>query len=129
MEAQFRNVTDGLWEQIEDTSCAPLLEASVAGRARAELPGQGLPRVPASALSGPTRSANRSLRQALVESARGAVGERDCYLAAHYRGSSSGAATRRPSSPWPTASSSSPTICSATHHQLYRELGGHYFDR
>jgi transposase len=36
-------------------------------------------------LSGRTWFANRSLRQALVESARGAVRKRDCYLAAQYR--------------------------------------------
>lgn len=36
-------------------------------------------------VSGRTRFANRSLRQALVESARGAVRKRDCYLAAQYR--------------------------------------------
>src|SRR5262245_41626738 len=36
-------------------------------------------------LSGRTRFANRVLRQALVESARGAVFKRDCYLAAQYR--------------------------------------------
>src|SRR5262249_36266138 len=36
-------------------------------------------------LSGRTRFANRSLRQALVESARGAVRKRDSYLAAQYR--------------------------------------------
>ena len=36
-------------------------------------------------LSGRTRLANRTLRQALVESARGAVRKRDPYLAAQYR--------------------------------------------
>jgi transposase len=35
--------------------------------------------------SGRTRFANRSLRQALVESARGAVRKRGSYLAAQYR--------------------------------------------
>jgi len=36
-------------------------------------------------LSGRTRHANRTLRQALVESARGAVLKRNSYLAAQYR--------------------------------------------
>jgi hypothetical protein len=36
-------------------------------------------------LSGRTRFANRILRQALMESARGAVCTRDCHLAAQYR--------------------------------------------
>ena len=36
-------------------------------------------------LSGRTRQANRTLRAALVESARAAVCKRDCYLAAQYR--------------------------------------------
>jgi hypothetical protein len=36
-------------------------------------------------LSGRTRFANRTLRAELVESARGAIRKRDCYLAAQYR--------------------------------------------
>ena len=36
-------------------------------------------------MSGRTRVANRTLRAALVESARGAIRKRDCYLAAQYR--------------------------------------------
>src|SRR5262245_55161582 len=36
-------------------------------------------------LSGRTRFANRTLRMALVESARGAIRTRNCYLAAQYR--------------------------------------------
>jgi transposase len=61
-------------------------------------------------LSGRTRFANRTLRAALVESARGAVRKRDCYLAAQYR-----------------------RLVKRRHvlrnGQSYRELGGHYFDR
>jgi hypothetical protein len=51
-----------------------------------------------------TRFANRTLCAALVESARGAVRKRDCYLAAQYRRLSSAAGTGRPWSRWPTAS-------------------------
>jgi transposase len=56
-----------------------------AGHAASWAPLPGQPRECRQALSGRTRFANRSLRQALVESARGAVRKRDSYLAAQYR--------------------------------------------
>jgi transposase len=55
-------------------------------------------------LSGRTRFANRSLRQALVESARGAVANATPTSPPSTAAWSSAAATRRPSSRWPTAS-------------------------
>src|SRR5262249_58893347 len=57
-------------------------------------------------LSGRTRFANRVLRHALVESARGAVFTRHSYLAAQYRRVVKRRGHKKASSPWPTASSS-----------------------
>jgi transposase len=79
-------------------------------------------------LSGRTRFANRTLRAALVESARGAVRTRDCYLAAQYRR----LAKRRGDKKAIVAVAHS--ILVIAYHvlrdgQSYRELGGGYFDR
>jgi transposase len=78
-------------------------------------------------LSGRTRFANRSLRQALVESARGAVRKRDSYLAAQYRR----LVKRRGDKKAIVAVAHS--ILVIAYHLLrdgasYRELGGDYFD-
>jgi transposase len=78
-------------------------------------------------LSGRTRFANRVLRQALVESARGAVCKRDCYLAAQYRR----LVKRRGDKKAIVAVAHS--ILVIAYHVLrdgvsYRELGGDYFD-
>jgi transposase len=78
-------------------------------------------------LSGRTRFANRSLRQALVESARGAVRRRDSYLAAQYRR----LVKRRGDKKAIVAVAHS--ILVIAYHVLrdgvsYRELGGDYFD-
>ena len=79
-------------------------------------------------LSGRTRFANRILRQALVESARGAVFKRDFYLAAQYRR----LVKRRGDKKAIVAVAHS--ILVIAYHVLrdgvsYRELGGDYFDR
>jgi transposase len=79
-------------------------------------------------LSGRTRVANRTLRAALVESARGAIRKRDCYLAAQYRR----LAKRRGDKKAIVAVAHS--ILVIAYHVLrdgvsYRELGGDYFDR
>ncbi len=79
-------------------------------------------------LSGRTRFANRTLRAALVESARGAVRTRDCYLAPQYRR----LAKRRGDKKAIVAVAHS--ILVIAYHvlrdgQSYRELGGGYFDR
>jgi transposase len=79
-------------------------------------------------LSGRTRQANRTLRAALVESARAAVCKRDCYLAAQYRR----LVKRRGDKKAIVAVAHS--ILVIAYHVLrdghsYRELGGHYFDR
>jgi transposase len=79
-------------------------------------------------LSGRTRFANRTLRAALVESARGAVRKRDCYLAAQYRR----LVKRRGDKKAIVAVAHS--ILGIAYHvlrdgQSYRELGGGYFDR
>jgi len=78
-------------------------------------------------LSGRTRFANRVLRQALVESARGAVCKRDCYLAAQYRR----LVKRRGDKKAIVAVAHS--ILVIAYHVLrdgasYRELGADYFD-
>jgi transposase len=78
-------------------------------------------------LSGRTRFANRVLRQALVESARGAVFKRDSYLAAQYRR----LIKRRGDKKAIVAVAHS--ILVIAYHILrdggsYRELGGNYFD-
>jgi transposase len=78
-------------------------------------------------LSGRTRFANRVLRQALVESARGAVFKRDSYLAAQYRR----LVKRRGDKKAVVAVAHS--ILVIAYHVLrdgvsYRELGGDYFD-
>jgi transposase len=78
-------------------------------------------------LSGRTRFANRVLRQALVESARGAVFKRDSYLAAQYRR----LVKRRGDKKAVVAVAH--TILVIAYHVLrdgvsYRELGGDYFD-
>jgi transposase len=78
-------------------------------------------------LSGRTRFANRVLRQALVESARGAVFKRDSYLAAQYRR----LIKRRGDKKAIVAVAHS--ILVIAYHVLrdggsYRELGGNYFD-
>jgi transposase len=78
-------------------------------------------------LSGRTRFANRVLRQALVESARGAVFKRDSYLAAQYRR----LVTHRGDKKAIVAVAHSLLVI-ACHvlrdGQSYRELGGDYFD-
>ena len=79
-------------------------------------------------LSGRTRHANRTLRQALVESARGAVRKRDSYLAAQYRR----LVKRRGDKKAIVAVAHS--ILVIAYHLLrdgtsYRELGGDYFER
>jgi transposase len=79
-------------------------------------------------LSGRTRQANRTLRAALVESARAAVCKRDCYLAAQYRR----LVKRRGDKKAIVAVAHS--ILVIAYHVLrdgrsYRELGGDYFDR
>ena len=78
-------------------------------------------------LSGRTRFANRILRQALVESARGAVFKRDSYLAAQYRR----LVKRRGDKKAIVAVAHS--ILVIAYHVLrdgasYRELGSDYFD-
>jgi transposase len=78
-------------------------------------------------LSGRTRFANRVLRQALVESARGAVFKRDSYLAAQYRR----LVKRRGDKKAIVAVAHSLLVIA--YHVLrdgvsYRELGGDYFD-
>ena len=79
-------------------------------------------------LSGRTRFANRTLHAALVESARGAVRKRDCYLAAQY----CRLVKRRGDKKAIVAVAHS--ILGIAYHvlrdgQSYRELGGGYFDR
>jgi transposase len=79
-------------------------------------------------LSGRTRFANRTLRAALVESARGAIRKRDCYLAAQYRR----LVKRRGDKKAIVAVAHS--ILVIAYHVLrdgvsYRELGGDYFER
>jgi transposase len=79
-------------------------------------------------LSGRTRFANRTLRAALVESARGAVRKRDCYLAAQYR-----RLVKRRGDKKAIVAVAHSILVIAYHvlrnGQSYRELGGHYFDR
>jgi hypothetical protein len=79
-------------------------------------------------LSGHTRSANRSLRQALVESARGAVRKRNSYLAAQYR-----RLVKRRGDKKAIVAVAHSILVIAYHvlrdSQSYRELGGDYFDR
>jgi transposase len=79
-------------------------------------------------LSGRTRFANRTLRAALVESARGAVRKRDCYLAAQYR-----RLVKRRGDKKAIVAVAHSLLVIAYHvlrnGQSYRELGGHYFDR
>jgi len=79
-------------------------------------------------LSGRTRFANRTLRAALVESARGAVRTRDCYLAAQYR-----RLVRRRGDKKAIVAVAHSILVIAYHvlrdNQSYRELGGDYFDR
>jgi len=77
--------------------------------------------------SGRTRYANRVLREALVESARGAVLKRDCYLAAQYRRLMKRRGDKK-------AVVAVDSIVVITSHVLraghsYRELGGDYFER
>jgi transposase len=79
-------------------------------------------------LSGRTRVANRTLRAALVESARGAIRKRNSYLAAQYRR----LVRRRGDKKAIVAVAHS--ILVIAYHVLrdgvsYRELGGDYFDR
>ena len=79
-------------------------------------------------LSGRTRHANRSLRQALVESARGAVRKRDSYLAAQYR-----RLVKRRGDKKAIVAVAHSILVIAYHllrdGQSYRELGGDYFER
>ena len=79
-------------------------------------------------LSGRTRQANRTLRAALVESARAAVCKRDCYLAAQYR-----RLVERRGDKKAIVAAAHSILVIAYHvlrdHESYRELGGHYFDR
>jgi len=79
-------------------------------------------------LSGRTRFANRTLRAALVESARAAVCKRDCYLAAQYR-----RLVKRRGDKKAIVAVAHSILVIAYHvlrdHESYRELGGHYFDR
>jgi transposase len=78
-------------------------------------------------LSGRTRFANRALRAALGESARGAIRKRNCYLAAQYRR----LVQRRGDKKAIVAVAHSRLVIA--HHVLrdgvsYRERGGDYFD-
>jgi transposase len=79
-------------------------------------------------LSGRTRFANRTLRAAVVESARGAIRKRDCYLAAQYR-----RLVKRRGDKKAVVAVAHSILVIAYHvlrnGQSYRELGGHYFDR
>jgi transposase len=79
-------------------------------------------------LSGRTRQANRTLRAALVESARAAVCKRDCYLAAQYR-----RLVKRRSDKKAIVAVAHSILVIAYHvlrdGQSYRELAGNYFDR
>ncbi len=79
-------------------------------------------------LSGRTRLANRTLRQALVESARGAVRKRDSYLAAQYR-----RLVKRRGDKKAIVAVAHSILVIAYHvlrdGQPYRELGGDYFER
>jgi transposase len=79
-------------------------------------------------LSGRTRFANRSLRQALVESARGAIRTRNSYLAAHYR-----RLVKRRGDKKAIVAVAHSILVIAYHllrdGQSYRELGSDYFDR
>jgi transposase len=79
-------------------------------------------------LSGRTRFANRTLRAALVESARGAIRKRDCYLAAQYR-----RLVKRRGDKKAVVAVAHSILVIAYHvlrnGQSYREVGGHYFDR
>jgi transposase len=79
-------------------------------------------------LSGRTRFANRTLRAALVESARGAIRTRDCYLAAQYRRLVKQRGDKK------AIVAVAHSILIIAYHVLrdgvsYRELGGDYFDR
>jgi transposase len=78
-------------------------------------------------LSGRTRFANRVLRQALVESARGAVFKRDSYLAAQYR-----RLVKRRGDKKAIVAVAHSLLVIAYHvlrdGQSYRELGSDYFD-
>jgi CRISPR/Cas system CSM-associated protein Csm2 small subunit len=79
-------------------------------------------------LSGRTRHANRTLRQALVESARGAVWKRDSYLAAQYR-----RLVKRRGDKKAIVAVAHSILVIAYHvprdGQPYRELGGDFFER
>jgi transposase len=79
-------------------------------------------------LSGRTRFANRVLRQALVESARGAVFKRDSYLAAQYR-----RLVKRRGDKKAIVAVAHSILVIAYHllrdGQSYRELGGAYLDQ
>jgi transposase len=79
-------------------------------------------------LSGRTRFANRTLRAALGESARGAIRTRHCYLAAQYR-----QLVRRRGDKKAIVAVAHSLLVIAYHvlrdGQSYRELGGDYFDR
>ena len=79
-------------------------------------------------LSGRTRFANRDLRQALVESARGAVFKRDSYLAAQYR-----RLVKRRGDKKAIVAVAHSILVIAYHvlrdGQSYRELGGDHFDQ
>ena len=79
-------------------------------------------------MSGRTRVANRTLRAALVESARGAIRKRDCYLAAQYRRLTKRRGDKK------AIVAVAHSILVIAYHVLrdgvsYRELGGDYFDR
>jgi transposase len=79
-------------------------------------------------LSGRTRYTNRSLRAALVESARAAVCKRNCYLAAQYRRLVKRRGDKR------AIVAVAHSILVIAYHvlrdgQSYRELGGDYFDQ
>ena len=74
-----------------------------------------------------TTKGNRWLRATLVESARGAVRKRDCYLAAQYRRLAKRRGDKR------AIVAVAHSILVAAWHILhdgvdYRELGGNYFD-
>src|SRR4030095_1878808 len=85
------------------------------------------PRKPGKRLSGRTRFAHRMLRQALVESARGAVFKRDSSLAAQYRRLVKRRGDKK------AIVAVAPSILVIAYHVLrdgvsHRELGGDYFD-
>jgi hypothetical protein len=92
------------------------------------LPGPGNHQSAGKRPSARTRFANRTLRAALVESARGANRTRDCYLAAQYR-----RLVKRRGDEKAIVAVAHSILVIASHVLCdgvsYREQGGAYFDR